>query len=142
MATRTHADYRTLNQLSRASLLHTLVCCGPLGIEELAEAAGLHPNTAREHLRRLHDAGFVLISPIHTPTRGRPRMRYAALIDPADPRRPERVKHALQQALRLSRMIGPATAADAEISSVPGMTGRQAVDDRAVDDTERAAVAA
>lgn len=105
MATRSHADYRTLAQLSRASLLYTLVCCGPLGIEELAEAAGLHPNTAREHLRRLHDAGFVLISPVHTPTRGRPRMRYAALIDPADPRRPERVKHALQQALRVQRLL-------------------------------------
>ena len=112
MATRMTADYRTLSQLSRVSLLYTLVRRGPLEIDDLADATGLHPNTAREHLQRLCAAGFVHSTPVHTPTRGRPRMRYAAQADPADPNRPERVRRAFERAERVRRLMDAATAGE------------------------------
>jgi predicted ArsR family transcriptional regulator len=49
---------------------------GPAPLPELAEAAGVHPNTARAHLESLTDAGVVSIESEHRP-RGRPRTRYA-----------------------------------------------------------------
>lgn len=48
-------------------------------IAELSDVAGLHPNTTREHLARLIDAGFVTCSPEERHTRGRPRIVYRAV---------------------------------------------------------------
>lgn len=49
-------------------------------VGDLAEAAGLHPNTAREHLQRLVDDGFITCQPEVRETKGRPRMLYSAAI--------------------------------------------------------------
>lgn len=47
-------------------------------IADLSAAAGLHPNTTREHLARLIEAGFVTCCPEERHTRGRPRIVYRA----------------------------------------------------------------
>jgi DNA-binding transcriptional ArsR family regulator len=49
---------------------------GPAPLTEIAEAAEVHPNTARAHLAFLADAGVVSIEREHRP-RGRPRTRYS-----------------------------------------------------------------
>lgn len=76
--------YRALASASRISLLETLRCGRRMTITELAEAVDLHPNTTREHLARLVDAGFVTCEPEERQTRGRPRILYR-LIDAEQP---------------------------------------------------------
>jgi predicted ArsR family transcriptional regulator len=49
----------------------------PLGLRELAARVGLHPNTAREHLRLLADAGLVTCELAAPRGRGRPGYRYS-----------------------------------------------------------------
>jgi predicted ArsR family transcriptional regulator len=68
--------YKTLDSLSRVNLLHELQTRGGLTIDELAEATGLHPNTAREHLHRLIAIGLVRADPQLRGSRGRPTLRY------------------------------------------------------------------
>jgi predicted ArsR family transcriptional regulator len=80
MATRGARNYRTLASLSRINLLYELQQHGSKTITELAEATGLHHNTAREHLHRLIDAGFVASEPIPTDCKGRPKLRYRAAV--------------------------------------------------------------
>jgi len=72
------AYYKTLDSLSRINLLHALQTRGALTIDELSEATGLHPNTAREHLQRLVAVGLVRSQPILRGSRGRPMLRYRA----------------------------------------------------------------
>lgn len=71
-------SYRTLASLSRITLLDVLQQRGALDIVDLATAAGLHHNTAREHLHRLIAAGFVTCEPEPRHSKGRPRMLYSA----------------------------------------------------------------
>lgn len=52
---------------------------GPVPVEEVADGIGLHVNTTREHLDRLVASGFVVRSPEHRTTRGRPRMLYRSV---------------------------------------------------------------
>lgn len=47
-------------------------------VGDLAEAAGLHHNTTREHLQRLIRDGFVTREVEHRETKGRPRILYSA----------------------------------------------------------------
>lgn len=70
------AMYRALASASRISLLETLRSGERMTIAELSEAVDLHPNTTREHLARLVDAGFVICEPEQRRTRGRPRILY------------------------------------------------------------------
>lgn len=49
-----------------------------MGIRELADAVDLHPNTAREHLDQLVNAGLVTRESTPPSGRGRPALRYAA----------------------------------------------------------------
>ncbi len=85
MAHRHTTDYRTLASLSRINLLHELQQHGSQTITQLAEATGLHHNTAREHLHRLIDAGFVDSEPIPSLGKGRPQLRYRAAQGPDSP---------------------------------------------------------
>ncbi|MFJ4220244.1 helix-turn-helix domain-containing protein [Curtobacterium luteum] len=62
--------------LQRARLLVDLLEHGPSSIEALAHRAGAHQNTVREHLGRLHDAGFVVRSVVGSGRPGRPRVAY------------------------------------------------------------------
>lgn len=72
--------YRTLASLSRITLLYQMQQRGAMTIAELAEAAGLHHNTAREHLHRLINDGFVTFEAEHRDIKGRPRLLYSAAI--------------------------------------------------------------
>ena len=62
---------------SRARVLDLLRAAGrPLGVQEVAEQAGLHPNTARFHLDALAEAGLAAREPHPRETPGRPSMVY------------------------------------------------------------------
>jgi predicted ArsR family transcriptional regulator len=64
---------------SRARVLDLLRAAGaPLGVQEIADRAGLHPNTARFHLDGLVEAGLATREPQPRPTPGRPSMAYRA----------------------------------------------------------------
>lgn len=70
-------EHQALASRSRTALLDALrERPGPLGVDELAAAVGLHVNTTREHLDRLVAAGLVTRAPEHRTTRGRPRIMY------------------------------------------------------------------
>ncbi|MDR3080298.1 MAG: helix-turn-helix domain-containing protein, partial [Streptomyces sp.] len=57
-------DAATALGKSRARVLDLLRAAGrPLGVQEVAEQAGLHPNTARFHLDALVDADLVSREP-------------------------------------------------------------------------------
>jgi predicted ArsR family transcriptional regulator len=57
----------------RARLVRRLASDGPASLAELAEAAGVHPNTARAHLSALERDGFIERSRRLTDKPGRPR---------------------------------------------------------------------
>jgi predicted ArsR family transcriptional regulator len=62
---------------SRARVLDLLRAAGkPLGVQEVAEQAGLHANTARFHLDALVDAHLAAREPLPRESPGRPSMVY------------------------------------------------------------------
>ena len=80
MTDRRLSAYRALASGSRVAILHLLQGADqPLVIADIAAAVGLHPNTTREHLDRLIEAGFVVSEPEVRAVRGRPRLRYRAV---------------------------------------------------------------
>jgi predicted ArsR family transcriptional regulator len=75
---------------TRGRVLELLRAAGsPLGVQEVADRAGLHPNTARFHLDALAEAGLAVREPQPRATPGRPSMAYRATDggDPAGVRR-------------------------------------------------------
>jgi predicted ArsR family transcriptional regulator len=60
----------------RLSILRTLADRESAGLEEIADRAGVHPNTARPHLAELERAGAVERVAVAGPGRGRPRSAY------------------------------------------------------------------
>ena len=71
--------HRVLAGFSRSRLLAVLrQSNGPMGVRDLAAAVGLHPNTAREHLDQLVEAGLVTSRAAAPAGRGRPALRYVA----------------------------------------------------------------
>ena len=74
---------------SRADVLDMLRAAdGPLGVREVAQRTGLHPNTARFHLEALTEAGLAVRETEERETPGRPRIGYRAAADgPAGRRR-------------------------------------------------------
>lgn len=80
---RYRGSVKTLSSLSRVNLLRELQENGPQNISQLAEASGLHTNTAREHLQLLIRAGYVRSESIHVTRKGRPQLRYRAAV-PSD----------------------------------------------------------
>jgi predicted ArsR family transcriptional regulator len=74
----------------RARVLDLLrAVSSPLGVQEVADRTGLHPNTARFHLDGLVEAGLASREPQPRATPGRPSMAYRATGDggPAGARR-------------------------------------------------------
>lgn len=65
-------DFRGLTQASRVKLLDAIQRIPGRRLPELAEEAGIHLNTAREHLHVLEDEGLIVSRPISTGSRGRP----------------------------------------------------------------------
>lgn len=74
---------------ARARVLALLREAGrPLGIAEVGERLGVHPNSARFHLDALHEAGLIDSELERRPGPGRPRSLYAARPGrPGSPRR-------------------------------------------------------
>ncbi len=73
---------------TRRALLDALRdASAPLGVQELARRHGLHPNSVREQLRRLEEAGLVRGSVAAPSGRGRPGLRFEAVPEPQDPYR-------------------------------------------------------
>ena len=74
---------------SRADVLDMLRAAdGPLGVREVAQRTGLHPNTARFHLEALTEASLAVRETEDRETPGRPRIGYRAAADgPAGQRR-------------------------------------------------------
>ena len=74
---------------SRADVLDMLRAAdGPLGVREVAQRTGLHPNTARFHLEALTEASLAVRETEDRETPGRPRIGYRAAADgPAGRRR-------------------------------------------------------
>jgi predicted ArsR family transcriptional regulator len=65
---------------SRAHVLDLLRAAdSPAGVRDIADQAGLHPNTARFHLDALVDAGLAARAPKERTTPGRPSMAYRAV---------------------------------------------------------------
>lgn len=70
---------------SRAAVLEVLSRSGsPLGVADVADRLGLHPNTVRGHLDVLAEAGYVVRSPAPPAGRGRPRVVYRATDAPEE----------------------------------------------------------
>src|SRR6266576_99741 len=63
--------YTMTPKLVRPRLLRHLAERGPAGLEELADAADVHPNTARAHVHELEREGLVVRE--ETPSGGRGR---------------------------------------------------------------------
>jgi predicted ArsR family transcriptional regulator len=74
---------------SRSDVLDMLrAAAGPLGVREVAQRMGLHPNTARFHLEGLVEAGLATRETEDRETPGRPRISYrVAAAGPAGRRR-------------------------------------------------------
>lgn len=69
-------DYRGLTEESRVHLLHAVQRHPGQALKDLATEAGVHINTARDHLRVLEAEGFLISAPVDTGRRGRPPMGY------------------------------------------------------------------
>lgn len=83
--------HRLLAGVTRSRLLAVLQGAdAPLAVRELANAVGLHPNSVREQLELLVDAGLVARTAGAPSGRGRPSLRYTAIAttdEDADPYR-------------------------------------------------------
>lgn len=78
--------HRLLAGLTRSRLLAILRQGDrPFAVRELAETVGLHPNSVREQLDQLVDAGLVARASASPAGRGRPGLRYVAVLDDGDP---------------------------------------------------------
>lgn len=130
------ASHRLLAGATRARLLEVLRASGSaMGVVELADAVGLHPNSVREQLGPLVDAGLVERSAALPVGRGRPGLRYRA--------RPAAEEDAPYRALarvlvdQLGRTPDPAAASVAAGErwgrSLVSATGQAATERQAVD---------
>jgi predicted ArsR family transcriptional regulator len=61
----------------RLRILRRLEREGPTGLDQLADAAGVHVNTVRTHVTPLEEAGVLVREHAQTGARGRPPLRYA-----------------------------------------------------------------
>jgi predicted ArsR family transcriptional regulator len=98
---------------SRADVLDMLRAAdGPLGVREVAQPMGLHPNTARFHLEALVEAGLAVRETEDRETPGRPRIGYRAVADGPAGRRRYRLLAEMLTSLIAGTMPEPANAAE------------------------------
>lgn len=70
--------YSAISSFSRVEILYLIQKKPRQTVAGLAAATALHPNTVREHLERLLDAGHIVRETERRTTRGRPRVMYSA----------------------------------------------------------------
>ncbi len=98
---------------SRAEMLDMLRAAdGPLGVREVAQRMGLHPNTARFHLEALVEAGLAARETEDRETPGRPRIGYRAAADGPAGRRRYRLLAEMLATLIAGTMSAPGRAAE------------------------------
>jgi predicted ArsR family transcriptional regulator len=98
---------------SRADVLDMLRAAdGPLGVKEVAQRMGLHPNTARFHLEALVEAGLAARETEERQTPGRPRIGYRAVADSPAGRRRYRLLAEMLTSLIAGTMPAPGKAAE------------------------------
>jgi predicted ArsR family transcriptional regulator len=98
---------------SRADVLDMLRAAdGPLGVREIAQRMGLHPNTARFHLEALTEAGLAVRETEDRETPGRPRIGYRAVADGPAGRRRYRLLAEMLTSLIAGTMPEPGEAAE------------------------------
>lgn len=100
-------DYRGLKQASRVRLLHAVQKIPGRKLDELAETAGIHINTAREHLHLLEEEGLIVSRPISTGTRGRPPVVFDPVQQSGLNSRADRRAHDSQSTGDLLRRLYP-----------------------------------
>ena len=99
---------------SQAGVLDMLRAAdGPLGVREVAQQTGLHPNTARFHLEALVEAGLAVREAEERETPGRPRTGYRAVADGPAGRRRYRLLAEMLTGLIAGTMPEPGKAAEA-----------------------------
>ena len=128
-------SYKTLASLSRMNLLYQLQSRGTMTVNDLAEAAGLHPNTAREHLDRLINDGFVTCAPEPRERKGRPKMLYSAaggVGTELGSIRARKIEAAQERAAQLRRMLPLLPAGAPALAGCTGPAARRQLD--ALDD--------
>ena len=128
-------SYKTLASLSRMNLLHQLHSRGTMTVNDLAEAAGLHHNTAREHLDRLINDGFVTCEPEPRDSKGRPKMLYSAaggVSTELGSIRGRKIEAAQERAEQLRRMLPLLPAGQTALAGCSGPAARRQLD--ALDD--------
>lgn len=86
---------------------------GPLGVREVAQRMGLHPNTARFHLEALVEAGLAARETEDREAPGRPRIGYRAVPDSPAGRRRYRLLAEMLTSLIAGTMPEPGKAAEA-----------------------------
>jgi predicted ArsR family transcriptional regulator len=98
---------------SRADVLDMLRAAdGPLGVREVAQRMGLHPNTARFHLEALVEAGLAARETEGRETPGRPRIGYRAAADGPGGHRRYRLLAEMLTSLIAGTMPEPGKAAE------------------------------
>ena len=98
---------------SRADVLDMLRAAdGSLGVREVAQRMGLHPNTARFHLEALVEAGLAVRETEDRETPGRPRIGYRAAADGPAGRRRYRLLAEMLTSLIAGTMPEPGSAAE------------------------------
>src|SRR5215831_14748662 len=98
---------------SRTEVLELLrTADGPLGIRDVAQRTGLHPNTARFHLEALAEAGLAVRETEGRETPGRPRIGYRAVADGPAGRRRYRLLAEMLTSLIAGTMPEPGRAAE------------------------------
>jgi predicted ArsR family transcriptional regulator len=98
---------------SRTDVLDMLRAAdSPLGVREVAERMGLHPNTARFHLEALTEAGLAVRETEDRETPGRPRIGYRAVADGPAGRRRYRLLAEMLTSLIIGTMPDPGIAAE------------------------------
>jgi predicted ArsR family transcriptional regulator len=106
------ARHRALAHPSRVQLFEMLQERPEgLGVTELAQRSGLHPNTVRVHLDKLTEAGMVAGEPVRRGGRGRPSIRYRAA-EPPEGDRYRVLASMLVTALTTGDRDGPSLAAE------------------------------
>lgn len=117
-------DFRGLTQASRLKLLHAVQRKPGRRLHELAEEAGIHVNTAREHLHVLEDEGFIVSRTLSTGSRGRPPVVFEPVRRAAEnPHADRRAAHAQEQG-DLLRRIDPSL----DRSAALGVEGQHQLD--------------
>jgi len=98
---------------SRTDVLDMLRAAdSPLGVREVAQRMGLHPNTARFHLEALTEAGLAVRETEDRETPGRPRIGYRAAADGPAGRRRYRLLAEMLTSLIAGIMPEPGRAAE------------------------------